>query len=193
MLRSLLSRITRTDDPYEDFYLNAVPADPRNLIVNRLRQAPDGSVFAVKAETHTPEVMSDHIRELGRFFGADEVHIVSTKRVDSTTAGTAEPEGADLPFAILTLFPAAHDPRDSAGIGGHAAALGGAFATFQIAAIIREFGFQARRISLDEPDAAAAAAGLGTLDSRGRLKTPRLGTRVHIADVILTDLPVRAD
>jgi hypothetical protein len=192
MLRSLLSRIGKPDDPYEDFYLNAVPADPHNLIVNRLRQAPDGSVFAVRAETHTPEVMSNHIKELGRFFGAAAVHIAEASRL-GLTAGNTEQGLADLPFAIFMLFRAAHDPRDSAGIGGHAAALSGAFATFQVGAIIREFGFQARRISLDDRDAVAAVAGLGALDDRGRLRTPRLGTNVHIADVILTDMPIKAD
>jgi hypothetical protein len=35
--------------------------------------------------------------------------------------------------------------------------------------------------------------GIGTLDARGRLTTKRFGTKVHIADVILTDLPVAVD
>jgi hypothetical protein len=188
MLGSLWSRIRRQPDPYEDFYLNAAVADPRNLIVNRIREAPEGSVFAVRAETHTPEVMADHIRELGRFFGAGLTVIATTEGLGLETAG--EDGGRPLPFAVFCLFEAEHDPRDAQGIGGHAAALEGAFATFQISAIIREYGFNATRHS-EDIDALAARAGLGSLED-GRLRTPRFGTKVHVADVILTDLPVAA-
>jgi hypothetical protein len=37
------------------------------------------------------------------------------------------------------------------------------------------------------------AAGLGTLDRGGRLVVPRLGTLVHVADVIRTDIPLTPD
>jgi epoxyqueuosine reductase QueG len=39
----------------------------------------------------------------------------------------------------------------------------------------------------------AAAAGLGTLDTQRRLVTPKFGTRVHVANVIRTDLPLAPD
>jgi hypothetical protein len=191
MLDALWSRIRPRKDPYEDFYLNAAPKDPRNLILTRLRGAPDGSVFAVKAETHTPEVMADHVRQLGAFFGVDAVDIVSTKGLGLAVNGS---DGAQtLPFAVFCLLRAEHDPRDAPGIGGNAVALKAAFATFQIAAIIREFGFEARRLVPDDSDALAARAGIGTLDARGRLTTRRFGAKVHVADVILTDLPVAVD
>jgi hypothetical protein len=196
MWRSLWPR-RKTEDPYEDFFLNAQPADPRNLIVNRIREAPEGSVFAVKADTHTPEVMARHVKELGRFFGADAVHIVAAASLDLTqsrpTAGDDASPAEGLPFAVLLLFRAEHDPRESPGIGGHVAGLRGAFATFQVSAIIREFGFHATRLSLAEPDRVAASVGLGSLDGSGRLKTASLGTKLHVADVILTDLPVTPD
>ena len=196
MLRSFWSHLRQRPDPYEAFYLNAAPADPRNLIVNRIRQAPDGSVFAVKAETHTPEIMASHVKELGRFFGADLVHITGTEGLGIDPGGSEAVEdgnaGANLPFAVFCLFRAAYDPRESPGIGGHVAALKGAFATFQLSAIIREFGFRAKRLA-GEADSMAAAAGLGTLDEGERLNTPRFGTKVHVADVILTDLPVALD
>ena len=66
----------KSKDPYEDFYLNARPADPRNEIDRRVREAAEGSIFAVRAETHTPAIMSQHIHDLGKFFGADLVRIV---------------------------------------------------------------------------------------------------------------------
>jgi len=180
MLGSLWSRIRPPADPYEDFYLNAVPSDPRNLVVNRIRHAPEGSVFAVKADTHTPEVMADHIKQLGSFFGADLTFIARTEAL-----GLEEP---DLPFAVFFLFKSAAEPDEAPGIGGHVAALKGAYATFQISAIIREFGFQATRRLDDLPDL-PVKAGLGTFQE-GRFTAPGFGTSVHVADVILTDLPV---
>jgi hypothetical protein len=197
MLRSLWPRRRKPVDPYEDFFLNAQPADPRNLIVNRIRQAPEGSVFAVKAETHTPEVMARHVKELGRFFGAEVVHIAASESLELAGARPSRTQAdsgqTDLPFAVIMLFPAEHDPRKSPGIGGHVGALRGAFATFQVSAIIREFGFRATRLSLAEPDKVAASFSLGSLDRSGRLETAKLGTKLHIADVILTDLPVKPD
>lgn len=197
MWRSLSLRRRKPRDPYEDFYLNARPADPQNLVVNRIRQAPEGSVFAVKAETHTPEVMANHVNELGRFFGADAVHIAAADsldltQIDAPAADGSKPPGG-FPFAVFMLFRAEHDPRESPGIGGQVSALKGAFATFQVSAIIREFGFHATRVALSDPDSAAAAAGIGSLDGSGRLKTARFGTKLHIADVIFTDLPVKPD
>ncbi len=197
MLRSLWSRLRKVEDPYEDFYLQSPAADPRNLIVTRIRDAPEGSVFAVKTETHPPEIMSQQIKDLGSFFGADLVRIVPTHGLGLEPAATAETDGLapanDLPFAVLMLFHAEHDHRDSPGIGGHAADLKAAFATFQTAAIIREYGFQARRMSPADPDKVASSAGLGSLDGRGRLKTPAFGSKVHVADVIVTDLPLAPD
>lgn len=184
-LRSFLPWKKR--DPYEDFYLSAAVADPRNLIVNRLREAPEGGVFAVKAETHTPAVMARHVKELGRFFGADLVRIAATNRLAENDRLVGQP------FVIVCGFRAEHDPRDAPGIGGHAAALKGAFATFQIGAIIREYGFHATRAGSVDAERVAAAAGAGTVDASGRLCVPRFGTHVHIAEPIFTDLPVEPD
>jgi hypothetical protein len=196
MRRSFWPGRRKPEDPYEDFYLNAEAADPRNSIVNRIRQAPEGSVFAIKSDTHTPEVMAAHVKELGRFFGADVVRIAAMAELQPGASAGGEGEALDrggLPFAVIMLFRAEHDPRQSPGVGGHVAALKAAFAVFQVSAIIRELGYHATRISPAEPDRAAAKLGLGTLDGSGRLKTARLGTKLHIADFIFTDLPVKPD
>lgn len=190
MLQSLLSRFRKPADPYEDFYLHSAAVDPRNQIDSRIRQAPEGSVFAVKADTHTPEIMSDHVKELGRFFEADLVHIASTAGFDF---GAELDATTELPYAVFCLFRAEHDPRDAAGIGGHIGSLKGAFATFQMSAIIREFGYRAERFAGEDRDALASQAGLGALNENGRLVAPRFGTGVHIADIIMTDLPVAPD
>jgi hypothetical protein len=188
-MRSLLPRRSKAEAAYEQFYRQATPADPRNLIVNRIREAPEGSVFAVKAETHTPSVMASHIKELGRFFGAGLVRIVE---IDGAQ-GNADEAWVELPFAIVCCFRAEHDPRDAPGIGGHAAALKGAFATFQVSAIIREFSFRATRQSNLDSEQLAAAARIGSLNKDGRLVVPGFGSKVHIADLILTDLPLQPD
>jgi epoxyqueuosine reductase QueG len=70
--------------------------------------------------------------------------------------------------------------------------LKGAHATFQISAIIHEYGFESKRWTHDA-DTLASKAGLGTLTPDGLLDSPRFGTQVHVADVILTDLPVAVD
>jgi hypothetical protein len=37
------------------------------------------------------------------------------------------------------------------------------------------------------------AAGLGKLNGAGKLTVPKYGTKIHIADIIFTDLPMEAD
>ena len=45
--------------------------------------------------------------------------------------------------------------------------------------------------SREQRERLAIAAGLGTLNGDGRLTMPKYGTKVHIADIIFTDLPMR--
>lgn len=185
-------------DPYEEFYLNARPADPRNKIDLRIREAPEGSTFAVRAETHTPEIMSKHIHDLGKFFGADLVRIVDATRLHGVLDGASTPDGEkvdphELPYAVFVCFRARHDVRDHPGAGGHATVLKGAFATFQMGAVVREYGFRATRVSGLDFDRAAATAGIGKLNAWGRLDAPGFGTKIHVADVIFTDLPVEPE
>ena len=44
-----------------------------------------------------------------------------------------------------------------------------------------------------EREGLAIATGLGTRDRNGRFTTPKYGTKVHIADIVFTDLPMQAD
>jgi hypothetical protein len=88
---------------------------------------------------------------------------------------------------------AEHDPRSSPGIGGQAAVLTGAYVTFNIAVAIHEFGFHATRSGELDAERLAESAGIGSLDSEGRLVTREFGRKVYIADVIRTDLPLTPD
>jgi len=69
----------------------------------------------------------------------------------------------------------------------------GLFITFVLSAWMRELGFRATAAMDPNAEQLAAAAGLGTLNTEGRLVTPRFGTHVHVANVIRTDLPLAPD
>ncbi len=179
---------TDDDDPYGDFFLNQPAQDPKNQIDTRIRGSREGHVYPAKVDTHTPAIMTEHVKELYRFFGA-----CSSGILDLSAHPELRPEGDDHPYAVIGVFKAAVDPRSHPGIGGQAVVLDGAFATFNLGAIIREWGFRATRVPAIDGDRAAAAAGLGALNRAGRLVTPQFGAQVYVADVILTDLPVAPD
>lgn len=169
----------RRHDPYWDFFIATPPADRANSVLDVIRTAPEGNVFPTKADLHTPEVTTSHVKEMARYLGADLVGIT-----------TLENDDAGHPFAIVCAVRADVDPREAPGIGGQVPVQNGLFVTFVLGAWIRELGFRASMAV--SPDAArlAAAAKLGTLDRTGKLATAEYGTRVHVADVIRTDLPL---
>ena len=74
-----------------------------------------------------------------------------------------------------------HDTRTAHGIGGQAPALKGLFVTFNLCAVIKEMGYRADRSAAD-CNRLAALAGVGVQ-----------GREQHIAEVVLTDLPLAAD
>ena len=168
------------DDPYWDAFINRPPADPNNLILHAFRAVEEGGVNPARTEVHSPNVMTRHVKELGRFYGADLVGVVDRRP-------------ADPPFAIVCVLKADYDTRAAPGVGGQAPALKGLFATFTLGAYIRELGYRANRAEVEDPDRLAAAAGLGTLAPDGRLVARGLGRGVHVADVLLTDLPLEPD
>ncbi len=124
--------------------------------------------------------MSEHIKDLGRFFGADQVGIAQLGPGGDT----------EYSFAIVIMIRTEDDPRTSQGIGGQAAALTGEYVSFNLAAAIREFGFRATRSGQADGHRLAACAGLGQLDQAGRLETREFGRKLHIPDGIRTDLPL---
>ena len=174
------------DDPYWERFLQRPPADPQNSVVALIERAPDGAVNPVREEIHTPEINARHLKDLARFLGADLTGIV---RLDP--AADDNPESH--PYAVVCAVRAEHDPRDTPGIGGEVPVQHGLFVTFVLSAYIRELGYRATRTLPAAGERLAAAAGLGTLDARGRLVTPEYGPRVHVAQVIHTDLPLAAD
>jgi hypothetical protein len=165
-------------DPYWESFIHRAPADPNNLITHAFKQVKPGGVNPVKTEVHSPNVMSRHVKELAQFYGADLVGIV----------GLPSSPG----FAIVCVLKAEYDTRTAMGIGGQTPAMKGLFATYALGSYIRELGYTAVHSEKDR-ERLAAAAGLGSLDAGGRLVTRKFGTRCHVADVLLTDLPLVPD
>ena len=174
------------DDPYWDFFINTPPADLANTVTELIRNAPEGNVFPTKAELHTPEITSSHVKGMAEYFGADLVGIV---KLDSSTPR----DGEAFPFAVICAVRADYYPREAPGIGGQASVQNGLFISFVLSAWIRELGFRATAAPDPDAEKLAAAAGLGTLNEKGRLVTPQFSANVHVANVIRTDLPLAAD
>jgi len=173
------SRASTEDDPYWDAFIHRPPADPNNLITHSFKQVKPGGVNPVKTEVHSPNVMSSHVKDLAKFYGAELVGIVALSPASR--------------FAIVCVLRADYDTRTAAGIGGQTPAMKGLFATFTLGAYIRELGYTADAADSGDGERLAAAAGLGRLDAEGRLVTSRFGKRVHVAEVVLTELPLEPD
>ena len=157
------------NDPYWDAFIHRAPADPNNLITHAFAHVQPGEVNPVKSEVHSPNVMAGHIKELGRFFGADRVGIVA---LAGDRAGFS---------AIVCTLKTEFDTRSAGGIGGQAPALKGLFVSFNLCAVIKEMGYRATRTT-DERDRLAGLVGVG-VQGPGR----------HVAEVVCTDLPLAPD
>jgi hypothetical protein len=174
------------DDPYWDFFINTPPADLANTVTEMIRKAPEGNVFPTKTELHTPEITSSHVKGMAEYFGAETIGIARLTPEDTR-------DGEFYPFAVICVVRADYDPRTARGIGGQVPVQNGLFISFVLSAWIRELGFRATAAPDPQADKLAARAGLGTLNQEGRLVTPRFGARIHIANVIRTDLPLAPD
>ena len=109
------------NDPYWDFFINTPPADLANTVTEMIRKAPDGSVFPTKAELHTPEITSSHVKGMAEYFGAELVGIAKLGNLFPLVVGEEKGEGDEnqnYPFAIICAVHADYDPRTSPGIGG---------------------------------------------------------------------------
>jgi hypothetical protein len=174
------------DDPYWDFFINTPPADLGNSVVEMIRKAPEGNIFPAKTELHTPEITTQHVKGMAEYFGAAMTGIAKLDTNDPTN-----PES--LPFAVLCAVRADYDPRKSPGIGGQVPVQNGLFITFVLSAWIRELGYRATAAPQPGDEKLAARAGLGKLNSEGRLVSPQFGVNVYVANAIRTDLPLASD
>ena len=191
---------SRDDDPYWDFFINTPPADLANTVTDLIRNAPQGNIFPTKADIHTPAIMSDHVKGMARYIGADLVGIVKSnapgafRDTHGSVGGAHKRDGSDdFPFAVICAVRAEYDPRRAPGIGGQVPAQNGLFITFVLGAWIRELGFRATAVEAADAEALAVRVGLGKLNSERRLISGDFGTQIHVAPVVYTDLPLLAD
>jgi hypothetical protein len=188
-IQASLRRLSGQDDPYWDDFINRPPNDVRNMITEIVAKAPDGNIFPTQSELHSPNVTARHAKELILYLGGQLVGIADL--------GKQTPEIArGYPYALVTGVRAEYDPYMSPGPGGQAAVQAGQFVTFIVASWIREMGYRATmklEVPREQRERLAVAAGLGTLTRKGRLTVPKHGTKIHVADVIFTDLPLVAD
>jgi epoxyqueuosine reductase len=189
--RWLLSRwfTGGTRDPLWDHFIYRAPADPKNNLTAALQGAPEGRIYPVKTEVSDPHTMSRQIKELARWFGADLVGIAALQQAHTQPGGQSDTQ---YPSAIVCTIATDYDPREAQGLGGQLAVQNGAVVNHHLRNYIRELGYRAS-IGGADPFAVAAAAGLGTLDSSGRLVASTRGVHIHVADAILTDLPLAPD
>lgn len=177
----------RGEDPYWETFVSKAPADPNSRVAEAIHRHPEGTVYPVKTDVHTPAVMSQHIKELAHFLGADLCGIAAL-------GGPGPEAGANpYPFAIVCGLFSKYDPAVALGVGGQAAVLNAVYVTFNVAAWIRECGYRATREGDGSREELAERAGLARRDGAGRLIQPRRGAHLHIADVLFTDLPLAPD
>jgi hypothetical protein len=186
-----LQRLTRQDDPYWDGFINRPPSDARNILTELMKKAPEGNVFPTQHELHSPNVTAKHVKELTTYLSKKRavVGIVDlSKQPPEIARGYAN--------AIVSGIDAEYDPYVSPGVGGQVALQAGQYYNWIVSSWIREMGFRAT-MKIDVPRAErehlAVVAGLGKLNGDGKLTVPRYGTKVHIVDIIFTDLPMQAD
>jgi hypothetical protein len=176
---------TEPKDPYWDFFMNAAPQDMRNFVPDMMKDAPEGNIFPTKADIHTPEITAQHLKELALFLGSEATGVARL--------GPGDAHGDQYPFAVVFLVKAEVDPQKALGFGGQTPVQNGQYITFVASAYIRELGFHATAKLDCHREQMAVAAGLGTVNNQGRFVSTKLGPKVHIADVIFTDLPLAPD
>ena len=72
---------THRNDPFWDFFVNTPPADRTNTVIELIRNAPAGNIFPTKAELHTPEITSSHVKGMAQYFGAELIGIAKLENV----------------------------------------------------------------------------------------------------------------
>jgi hypothetical protein len=179
----------RDDDPYWDAFINRPPTDVLNMVPEIIKRAPQGNVFPTPSELHSPNVTSNHVKELAAYLDVQLVGIADLSKQDPELA-------QGYPFAVVCAVRAEYDPETSPGVGGQTPVQNGQYVTFIVASWIREMGFRATmkiETSREQRERLAVTARLGVLNGHHRLTVPKYGTKIYVADIIFTDLPLAAD
>ena len=203
MLGRLFKR--RKKDPLWDHFIHSQPSDPKNDLTAAIAGAPPGRTYPIKTVDSDPATTSKSIMELARWLGADVVGIVSQEFAAGQAPGASEdqpavdgesepPEnsGQNFTAGLVCGFFTDYDLSEAKGLGGQQAAQKGAVVNHYMASYIHELGYRAA-IGGVNPVLIAEAAGLGRTDAEGHFVTRNKGRMLHVAEAVLTDLPLAAD
>jgi epoxyqueuosine reductase len=164
---------------------------------------PDG----LKLKVEDPQILTQRIKKVGKFFGADLVGVCELDRrwiySHSYNMKTQEYGPVQIPqdckYAIVLAVEMDYEamkcsPNFIQGAAGGLGYSAEAFAAGLLAQFVRALGYKALPQGNDTSCGIPIAidAGLGELSRSGLLITPKFGPRVRIAK-IFTDLPLRPD
>jgi ferredoxin len=187
-------------------------ADKRHTLQNAVSGAPKGKVNPERSGVTDPEALTCQIKRVASFFGADVVGIAaihpsmiyggSRAPDDGTGAqeggGGSKVDAAELakkyPYAIClsTAWDYNLIQAHRHHIGDHAYHFSQSklqLVYANIASYIRELGYEAIQNRV-QCMPAALAAGIGELGRNGMLISEEFGSRIHLGDPILTNMPL---
>jgi reductive dehalogenase len=190
-------------------------ADRRHTLQNAVTRAPKGTVNPDRIAVTDPKALTRHIKRVASFFGADVVGIApvhpsmiySGRGAPDDGTGTQEGGGgpkADstelarkYPYAIClsTAWDYNLIQAHRHHIGDHAYHFSQAklqLVYANIASYIRELGYETIQNRV-QCMPAALAASIGELGRNGMLITEKFGSRIHLGDPILTNMPLIPD
>ncbi len=190
-------------------------ADRRNTLQGVVTRAGQGDVSPQKIGVADPLALTQHIKRVAEFFGADVVRIAqvhpsmlySGSRYPDDGSGAADARGGanrdseevarDFPYAICLCTSWDYDMIQAHRhhVGDYAYHFSQArlqLVYANVAAYIREMGYEVVQ-SRTQPMPVALAAGVGELGRNGMLITEKFGARIHLGDPILTNMPLIDD
>jgi reductive dehalogenase len=199
-------------DPLNRMGHNTANADSKAVLASVLARSGRGSVNPEKLDVPDASVMTEHVKRVARFLGADAIGIAPTlpeyvndrgasrtedeHMVTAASGETPEEISRKYPYAICFLVAWDYDM-----VQAHRHHIGDATYHFagqkanvlgnNLAGYIREMGYQVRQGGASTIPM-MLAAGLGELGRNGIVISEKFGSRVH-PHVLLTDLPLVAD
>ena len=182
---------------------------PENSLTFHMSAATDGSVNPERVEVTDPGAMSERIKEVGKFLGADLIGISELNQAYVYSHDMGRPEGAKQGsevklghrYAISVGVEMDYHKIKASPSHIDAAEVGLAYSKVaktvcQLAAYIRELGYPARAHHVVREQVLhvpiAVAGGLGELGRLGFLITKDFGPRLRLGTVT-TDLPLAPD
>ncbi|HET9321071.1 MAG TPA: reductive dehalogenase domain-containing protein [Bryobacteraceae bacterium] len=189
-------------------------ADNRNVVNAVVAKAAKGGVNPRKTSVDDPKVMSDHIKRVAKFIGFDVVGIANVHPSFVYKGGRYQPDGSmtegsdkdptdpevvakQFPYAVVACVAWDYDMgrahRHRIGDAAYHFSQQEAHILYQtLAGYIRELGYHVA-MGAGIPMPLAVAAGIGEMGRNGMVITEKFGSRIHMPDVILTDMPLVAD